>query len=309
MPRSPMPQSGSFARVLLGTDFTAGAEAAADRAALLPLAPRAEIMLLHVLPRRREPELRRLERDEAQRRLKREAARLSAALRRRGARAARVRTVLAPGEPSVEIVGRSAGSDLVVAGRQGERRFRDLMLGTTAERVIRRAAAPVLVVRRPARGPYRHPLAAVDLSAASRSVLEEATRMAGPSARALDVIHAYRTAYDSILLRVAPPEGVAAYHRRCRADAQASVAALVEAAGIASEVGVVVLRRGDPRTTVLSAARSRGSDLIAVGTHGRTGLGHTLLGSVAEGIVRHAPADVLVVRPRRLATPAPRRGR
>jgi nucleotide-binding universal stress UspA family protein len=41
----------------------------------------------------------------------------------------------------------------------------------------------------------------------------------------------------------------------------------------------------------------RRSDLIAVGTHGRTGVAHALLGSVAEWVVRCAPCDVLVARP------------
>ena len=39
-------------------------------------------------------------------------------------------------------------------------------------------------------------------------------------------------------------------------------------------------------------------DLAVIGTHGRTGLKHVLLGSVAERVVRHAPCPVLVVRTR-----------
>jgi universal stress protein A len=46
------------------------------------------------------------------------------------------------------------------------------------------------------------------------------------------------------------------------------------------------------------AKRDPGVDLIVVGTHGRTGLKHALLGSVAEKVVRHAPCPVLVVRRR-----------
>jgi nucleotide-binding universal stress UspA family protein len=48
---------------------------------------------------------------------------------------------------------------------------------------------------------------------------------------------------------------------------------------------------------LIRAARSARADLLVVGTHGRTGLRHALLGSVAEKVVRKAPCPVLVVRP------------
>lgn len=52
---------------------------------------------------------------------------------------------------------------------------------------------------------------------------------------------------------------------------------------------------GSARDTLLEEARRLGATLIVVGTHGRTGLSHLLLGSVAEQIVRHARCPVLVV--------------
>lgn len=76
--------------------------------------------------------------------------------------------------------------------------------------------------------------------------------------------------------------------------------------GLARVVADLNLARLNPRTEVRvgvpaeevdAAAKELGADLICVGTHGRTGLAHLLLGSVAERIVRHAPCPVLVVRP------------
>lgn len=53
---------------------------------------------------------------------------------------------------------------------------------------------------------------------------------------------------------------------------------------------------GEPASEILRHARTHGIDLVVVGTHGRTGLKHLVLGSVAERVVRQAPCPVLVVR-------------
>jgi len=54
---------------------------------------------------------------------------------------------------------------------------------------------------------------------------------------------------------------------------------------------------GEPAAEILEVARGRGADLIVVGTHGRTGLEHALMGSIAERVVRRAHCPVLTVRP------------
>jgi nucleotide-binding universal stress UspA family protein len=57
-----------------------------------------------------------------------------------------------------------------------------------------------------------------------------------------------------------------------------------------------VLEEGDPTAAILEKARTVRCDLIVMGTHGRTGVGRLLLGSVAEAVLRHAPCPVLTVR-------------
>ena len=53
---------------------------------------------------------------------------------------------------------------------------------------------------------------------------------------------------------------------------------------------------GDPVESIVATARAWPADLVVIGSHGRDGLGRVLLGSVAEGVTRHAPCPVLVVR-------------
>jgi nucleotide-binding universal stress UspA family protein len=57
-----------------------------------------------------------------------------------------------------------------------------------------------------------------------------------------------------------------------------------------------LLRVGAPFLEIIHAAQSENADLIVLGTHGRTGLAHVLLGSVAERVVQKSPCPVLTVR-------------
>ena len=59
----------------------------------------------------------------------------------------------------------------------------------------------------------------------------------------------------------------------------------------------VIVRTGTPFVEIVRHAKENDVDLIVMGTHGRTGLVHALIGSVAEKVVRKAPCPVLTVRP------------
>ena len=60
----------------------------------------------------------------------------------------------------------------------------------------------------------------------------------------------------------------------------------------------VEVMMGDPGVEILQAAKRQGADLIVMATHGRKGLRHLVLGSVAEHVVREAPCPVLTVKPK-----------
>ena len=63
----------------------------------------------------------------------------------------------------------------------------------------------------------------------------------------------------------------------------------------------VIVLHGVPFQTIIEVADDRDIDLIIMGTHGRTGLAHVLMGSVAEKVMRLAPCPVLIVRERQTA--------
>jgi nucleotide-binding universal stress UspA family protein len=73
----------------------------------------------------------------------------------------------------------------------------------------------------------------------------------------------------------------------------ATQAGKLTAAGFTVESRVL---DGDPRVALLDEALKEGVDLLVVGSHGRTGIGKLVMGSVASHIVTHAPCNVLVVR-------------
>ncbi|MGB8480412.1 MAG: universal stress protein [Acidobacteriaceae bacterium] len=56
------------------------------------------------------------------------------------------------------------------------------------------------------------------------------------------------------------------------------------------------LEEGKPATKIVDAARNWPADLIVMGTHGRNAVANVLLGSVAQGVLRHAPCAVMVLR-------------
>lgn len=79
--------------------------------------------------------------------------------------------------------------------------------------------------------------------------------------------------------------------------AKAGIAKMVEKLGFQKLAPKAEVRIGAPAAEIVAAAADLKADLLCIGTHGRTGLAHFLLGSVAERIVRHAPCPVLTVRP------------
>jgi nucleotide-binding universal stress UspA family protein len=81
--------------------------------------------------------------------------------------------------------------------------------------------------------------------------------------------------------------------RREAEEYLAPIAAALRAQGVDTSWAI---RHGRPTDEILAAAAESGAHLIAMATHGRTGLGRLLFGSVAEAVLRHAPVPVFLIR-------------
>lgn len=280
----------SLGGVVVATDFSESSRHALERAARLPLPPGASLELLHVLPLDTEEAPTRPTLDEW-----RELA--HKALDAAGHAEVSLFSSFGRGKPFVEIVrhARHGRAELIVVGRHGERTFAELLIGSTAERVVRKGDVSVLVVTTPAARAYCRPLVAVDGSDSSRLAIELTLEVCGPSVERVDVVNVL-PAPGTINLtdaRLVPQ----AEKRRLEEEraAREEFARMLDR--VSSRVQWnLVLESGDPRSRILDLARRLDSDLIALGTAGRTGLAHVLIGSVAEGVLRAARCDVLVAR-------------
>lgn len=136
-------------------------------------------------------------------------------------------------------------------------------------------------------------LVPTDFSAASFKALDYAYTLSDLFGARLTLAH--------IVVPVAAPDLV--YGPVAWDETEAMKAAKVRLKEIHEEKGSsasprprILVRRGHPYTEIDQIAKDIRSDLIVVSTHGRSGLRHLLLGSIAERVIRHAPCPVLVVR-------------
>jgi nucleotide-binding universal stress UspA family protein len=289
---------GPFGHLFVATDFSAGAAQAISRAARLPIAERGKVTIVHVLSND-VPTRMRADAEKAARRNLQQAAktftRIAATV---GGRNIQVTPGLCPGKPYVELVrqARLVGADLIVMGRHGKRPIRDMFIGSTAERVVRAGDLPVLVVNRRASNPYRRPFVAVDLDDASRQVVTVALRAIAPDVPAATMVHVYHVPFEGFMTPSVASGEMTSLRKEFRDMAASGLRTLQEGIG---EVGVrwqAAIVRGDARLAILSAAARGRADLLTVGTHGRSGIAHAILGSVAEWVIRGATCDVLVAR-------------
>lgn len=281
-------------RILLATDFSERSGRALRRAVLLAHETASSIDLVHVVD------------DDRPRRFVEHEAADALALLEELARKLEAEENLSCGtkivvaDPFAGILQAvdEAGPDLLILGAHRRQILRDAFLGTTAERTIRSATCPVLMVNVPPVGAYRSVLLTTDLTDTSRRALQRFEGLAVGTEALLALLHVF----DAPALRLAV-SGVMAKEARDRhlgelhSEARRNISDFVVGAVSKSAEPMVRYNESTIAQTILAAADDAKSDLIVAATHCRGFLARHLLGSVTEQILAASSVDVLALPP------------
>jgi nucleotide-binding universal stress UspA family protein len=204
--------------------------------------------------------------------------------------------------------------DLIVLASRGNSGLKRVFLGSTAERVVRFAPCPVLVVRqRKRRGGFplgflatkktfsvRKILVPVDFSPCSMAGAIYAAFLARTFDAKLCLFHALQVPAPGVLDRV--PTDFLNRDDLDLASARRDLEGFAELDFFHDLRCAKEIRTGNPVEQICAETRRPDVDLAVISTHGRTGFDRLLLGSVAEQVVRYAACPVLVV-PSRCSMP------
>jgi nucleotide-binding universal stress UspA family protein len=196
-------------------------------------------------------------------------------------------------------IARTTSSDLIVVGA-AEAPILAKLLGSTADRVVRKATCPVLVVRRELPLPPARVLLPVDLSLLSAEALREGLEILGVLASkrgpdaTLPKVEALCVVTDTDRHLFAPEEAPERAEMHVKEDLGRFLALHTSHSPLAVVPRTVF---GYADEAILQRIREWEPDLVILGTHGRSGFERFLLGSVATRVVRDGGSNVLVVPP------------
>jgi len=194
------------------------------------------------------------------------------------------------------VLAEASECDLLALGMQGSHALREFVLGTTAERLLRLARAPVLVVKRQPQEPYRRVLVAVDLSPHSRAALSWARAIA-PRADTC-VAHVFLVPFEGMMKYAGVSDDIVSDYRiRARREAESAMESLIhDTAGQPRDLRRYIEHGDHPAATLLAKVGEFRADLVVAGRHGKSLSEHLLLGSVTERLLGECPCDVLVTQ-------------
>lgn len=184
-------------------------------------------------------------------------------------------------------------ADLLVMGARGAGFMRELLIGSTTERVLRKSTRPLLVVKQMAHEPYRRVLVPVDFSPRSLDALRLVQRVA-PQAEYV-LLHAFEVPFEGKLRYAGVEESALSSLRvNARREATAKLNELVAEAALDENRVRRIVVHGEASSQVLEHEQAQDCDLIVIGKRGQGLIGEMLLGSVTKHILAQSTGDVLV---------------
>jgi nucleotide-binding universal stress UspA family protein len=299
-----MTLKAKITRILAPTDFSPAAEVACRLAARLAMRSEAGLTVFHAIPGT--DLAQRMESGKTQVDILNEgrerlgewfAAVVPAELR--SFLTAEFKVIVGEPTPGIARAAKLSGADLILMATQGRTGLAHLLMGSVTEAVLRTLPIPVLALRP---GQAELPLTTVqrilwatDLSPVSEAAWPYVLMLADLLTAEVILLHAVRPAELAGLADhpVPPPAGwMERYLTPLEQDLERRQRA-VEALGLRARSKILV---GAPAEVIVAEAKGEQVDLIVMGTHGRSGLSHVLLGSVAEAVIRKAACPVLTVQ-------------
>ena len=225
-----------------------------------------------------------------------------------GAPGITIEALVREGNTPTEILEQATGmqADLLVIGTHGRSGFERLLLGSIAEKVLRKVSCPVMTVPRrlpdaaPA-GPvlYKRILCPVDFSESSLRALKYATSMAQEADGQLTLLHVVAHEFENAadMASMVSDAGITVgsfvkqREEALRQRLQEAVATAPEFCSVES-----LITHGKPWREVLRIAAERQSDLIVMGVQGRGAADLLFFGSTTQHVVREASCPVLTLR-------------
>src|SRR5581483_1763383 len=208
------------------------------------------------------------------------------------------------GRPYQEIIdlAREIVADLLVLSTRGHSGLKHLLLGSTAERVVRGAACPVLVARKRKRRSkasseafaIRTILVPTDFSQCALAGAEYAAFLARTLGATLRLFHAIYPYTNYVFVDRAGVR-LSGLAEAMEETARQEMDALKQMDFLRDLSVQTETLPGHAVDEICAAANEAGVDLIVTSTHGRTGFKHAMIGSVAEHVVRYAKCPVVVV--------------
>jgi nucleotide-binding universal stress UspA family protein len=276
-------------QILMASDLSARSDRALQRALALARRRGASLEVMHVVDDSLPPAIREQQASDARALI----AQLLGAIP--GSAEVRTTIEIARGSAHDAILERAASinADLIVLGITRYSVY-ELFHGTTAERVVRLSRFPVLLVKEPAIEGYSRVLIASDGSPAALRAMATAIAVA-PDAEFF-LLHAIHVPFKGLLGPEAQQsvraEKAAHFDRTLKNEFQSQV----ENVGIEPPKWTTVIEDGEIHTVIRDQISKLRPGLLALGTHGRAGLRHLLIGSVAANMLSDPPVDVIVVK-------------
>jgi universal stress protein E len=278
-------------KILAATDFSTRSNRALRQAGLLAQPGKGELHIVHVVDDDQPDDLVRLESREAERILHEQ---VEAMPELKGLNA---RPLVTAGDPFDGILRTATGigADLIVMGAHRKHLLRDIFVGTTIERVVRKGSFPVLMVNHEAQREYENVLMPIDMSEASAHAVRVGLST-GLVKEQATLLYAFTAmAKGKMFIAGADAESIKDYIADERQRAMDEVAEFLVNNDLERPQWSCRVEEGLPMEVISKAVSELQPDLLVMGTRGRSKLVKAMIGSVAEEALRTLNIDILVV--------------